>query len=292
MTPAPLRKGETAALDDGARSAASGAFVKLSQGTTHYERTGPLQSRPVVLVHGFSVPYFIWDPTYVALGQQGKHVIRYDLFGRGYSDRPALKYGIDLFVRQLLDLLNALEQAQADLVALSMGGPIAASFAVRHPERVRKLVLIDPSGVQPVALGGLYSLTALPGLSELIFAIGGTNYMLKKAAEDFFDPALVGTFRERYAVQMQFRGFQSAILSTVRNKMLGSFSAAYAALGKTKKPVLLIWGEKDSTVPFQHSQRLRELIPQAQFVPVPECGHLPHYERPEVVNPRILEFLA
>ena len=75
----------------------------------HYELEGPADGQPVVLVHGFSVPYYIWDPTFPALAAAGLRVLRYDLFGRGYSDRPDLPYTMELFVRQLKDLLEALQ---------------------------------------------------------------------------------------------------------------------------------------------------------------------------------------
>ncbi len=88
--------------------ARSGSFVALSDGCTHYELGGPQDGRPVALVHGFSVPYFIWDPTFRFLADSGFRVLRYDLFGRGFSDRPHLRYDIDLFCKQLRELLDIL----------------------------------------------------------------------------------------------------------------------------------------------------------------------------------------
>ena len=288
---AAMCRGETRALDDSARQAAGGAFIRLAHGYTHYQSAGAPQARPAVLVHGFSVPYFIWDPTFQALASAGMHVIRYDLWGRGYSDRPRVAYDLALFVGQLGQLLDALGHHEVDLVGLSMGGPIVAAFSVAFPERARRLVLIDPSGTRPINLGVLYQLAMLPGVSDIVFGLAGTQYMLNNAASDFFDPAHVQAFRERYRVQMQFPGFQRAILSTIRHRMLGSFASTYARLGKQGTPVLLIWGEQDKTVPYEHSRILRELLPQAKFLAVPDCGHIPHYERPDLVQPRLIDFL-
>lgn len=284
-------KGETRSLDDDARREADGAFLRLAHGWTHYETAGNAEGRPVVLVHGFSVPYFIWDPTFIALSAAGLHPIRYDLYGRGYSDRPEVSYALPLFVAQLEQLLNGLEHERVDLVALSMGGPIAAAFAVAFPRRVRKLVLIDPSGARPLNLGILYRLASLPGISDAIFRSAGAAYMLKRVAADFFDPGLVQIFRERYQVQMQFRGFTRAILSTVRHGMLGSFRRVYKQLGELDFPMLLIWGRNDQTVPFDQGRVLGTLLPHAEPLVVQDCGHIPHYERPEVVNPRLIDFL-
>ncbi|MBC7260381.1 MAG: alpha/beta fold hydrolase, partial [Chloroflexi bacterium] len=141
-------RGETKVLDDEARKGVPGQFVRLPDGVVHYELAGPPDGQPVVLIHGFSVPYYIWDPTFPALAEAGFRTLRYDLYGRGFSDRPETEYTLDLFVRQLLNLLQALGMERpVDVVGLSMGGPIAVSFTDRYPEHVRKLVLIDPAGL-------------------------------------------------------------------------------------------------------------------------------------------------
>ena len=79
---------ETKPMNEAARKNVSGKFIQLTAGTTHYEVGGVDTGKTVILVHGFSVPYYIWDGTYDSLVQAGFHVIRYDEFGRGFSDRP------------------------------------------------------------------------------------------------------------------------------------------------------------------------------------------------------------
>src|SRR5262252_10353989 len=140
-------------LDESARSSAPGRFVRLSDGVTHYELGGPTASPVVVLVAGTSVPYYIWDPTFSALVKEGYRVLRYDYYGRGYSDRPAIAYVQDLYVRQLVELLDALEiRDPVDLMGLSFGGSVITSVAARHPRRVRSLVYVDPAFRMPVAV--------------------------------------------------------------------------------------------------------------------------------------------
>jgi len=112
---------ETCFLDDAARRHAPGDFIRLPDGMVHYELAGPADKTQVVFVHGFSVPYYIWDHTFPALAEAGFRALRYDLFGRGYSDRPDLPYNLELFVRQLRDLLTALQ----------IPGPIALVSATR-----------------------------------------------------------------------------------------------------------------------------------------------------------------
>lgn len=293
---------ETKQLNDQARSAAGGSFVPLADGITHYELSNDSPLPPeegsgarevVVLVHGFSVPYFIFDPTFAFLTQNGFRALRYDLYGRGYSDRPRARYDIDLFVGQLHDLLDALRLSRpVNLIGLSMGGAIAATFAARHPERVKTLTLIDPVGAKAISLTPLLKAMKLPGIAEAVFGLVGSEGLLRSAAKDFFDPELIGHFLDRYKIQMQYRGFKRAILSSVRNHMLGSFIESYRNVGKMDKPVLLVWGRNDTTVPLAHSDLLRDAMPQAEFHVIEECGHIPHYEKPDEFNPILLNFLS
>ena len=287
-----MMRGETKELNDTARRSAGGSFVALTEGVTHYELGGNESGEPVVLAHGFSVPYFIFDPTFEFLAGAGFRVLRYDLFGRGFSDRPDLPYDIDLFVRQLSDLLDALRLTRpVNLVGLYMGGPITATFTARFPDRVKSLTLIDPAGARPVSLTPLVKVLKVPGVAEAIFGLVGSETLIRSVAKDFFDPKLIEHFTARYRVQMQYKGFLRAVLSTARNGMLESFLETYRQVGKMDKPVLLFWGRDDRTIPFEHSKDLHAALPNAEFHPIEHAGHIPHSERPDEVNPVLLEFL-
>lgn len=283
---------ETKELNDDTRRMTGGAFVQLPDGVTHYELGNITRDSTVVLVHGFSTPYFIYDPTFHYLTQRGFRVLRYDLFGRGFSDRPHLDYNIDLFVKQLSDLLDALRLTRPiHLVGLSMGGPVTAAFTARYPERVRSLTLIDPAGVRAVQENRMLKVVKMPFLAEVILFVVGSEAFVKHTTKDFFDSRLVEHFLDKYRVQMRYKGFLRAMLSSARNGMLGSFMHMYKQVGRTAKPVLLFWGCNDRTVPFEYSSELCAAIPNLEFHPVQNCGHIPHYEKPEVVNPVLLEFL-
>ena len=283
---------ETKTLTDATRKEIGGTFVSLPGGVTHYELSNPHSENTVVLVHGFSVPYFIFDPTFEFLTKSGYRVLRYGLFGRGYSDRPRTRYNSDLFDKQLSDLLDALRfTSPVNLIGLSMGGPISATFTARHPERVKSLTLIDPSGARPVSLTPMLKLAKVPILAETVFGWMGTEAMVKAAGKDFYDPKLVDHFIGKYKVQMQYKGFKRALLSSIRNNMLNSFVKAYEQVGKMDLPVQLFWGRDDGTVPFEHSNDLRAAMPNVEFHVIENCGHIPHYEKPDEVNPILLEFL-
>ena len=282
---------ENKKIDEAVRKSAKGSFVALSGGVTHYELGGPQDGKTVVLVHGFSVPYFIFDVTFEFLAGAGFRVLRYDLFGRGLSDRPNVKYNIRLFVNQLKDLLDALHLKEITLLGLSMGGPISASFIAQYPQYVSRHVLIDPAGVTRTALGWLAA-AKLPIVGELALGLFGSDNMVKGIAGDLYDPSLVEHFQNQFKIQMQYSGFKRAILSTLRNNMLDSFYETYVQVGRMQKPTLLFWGEMDNTTPFENSKILLNALPQAEFHAISNCGHIPHYEKAEVVNPLLLEFLS
>ncbi len=272
-------------------SKAPGHFIALPDGKVHYELVGSDQAQTVVLVPGMSVPYLIWTPTFRTLASAGFRVLRYDLFGRGYSDRPDLVYDQDLFDRQLWDLLAALGiKDRIDLVGLSLGGAISVIFTDRHPGSVRKLCLIDPAGLP---WEGLFPLKVLevPVLGEFIMGIIGGRVLLAKL-DDYLrgnrgKTALVQGFQE----QMRYPGFKRALLSTLRSGMTTAAEKAYRRVGEMDIPILLIWGREDKIVPFGLSERVKELLPPEEFHAIDGAAHIPHFERPEVVNPILIDFL-
>lgn len=284
-------------IDDALRSEMPERFVHLSDGHTHFERKGPADGKPIILIHGFSVPNFIWDPTFEALTNEGFQVIRYDLFGRGLSDRPHAPYTLALFTRQLQDLLAALElKAPVAILSLSMGGVIAANFAVRNPNQIAQLSFIAPAGFA-LNLPWQAKLLHWPPFGEVLlglFSQFGSAHLLEAMLSDFYQPtqAAKDYFIPRYSQQMQFQGFKRALLSTLRNGMLDENLSLFEKLGQFENPVQVIWGREDGTVPFRHHKTFQQLVPRTEFHAIPEAGHIPHFERSELVNPLLIDFFS
>jgi pimeloyl-ACP methyl ester carboxylesterase len=244
-----------------------------------------------VLVHGFSTPLFIWERTAPALAAAGCWTVAYDLFGRGYSDRLKCAYGPELYERQLHDLLGTLAvRWPVDLVGFSMGAQICSRFADRHPARVRRLVLIDPAGLGGSAMRPS-RLALLPGVGELLQRRAGPDAAADRAVGMFADQAAVPPdFRARVLAQARFRGSGRALLST-RRSMPAKVPKLYARLEAMRKPVLIVWGTADRITPYARHVQLRAAIPSAEFLAVEGAGHAAMYERPNVVNPAIVQFL-
>lgn len=283
-----VRDPERETLDAEARAGAPGGFVASSVGTTHYELTGPDSARTAVLVHGFSVPSYIWDSTYHALADSGFRVLRYDLVGRGWSDRPDLPYDVATFDAQLVELLDSLGIAgPVDLFGLSYGGLIAESFTAARPARVRTLVLVDP-----VTRGAtLPRRFTLPVIGPYLWQVLAVPAMPAGQPGDFVRPERFPDWEARYRPQMRYHGFGRALLRSRRTLATVDFPALHAQVARTGVPVLLVWGTEDATVPIALAEDLRGPIPALRFVPIDSAGHLPHLERAPAVNAALFAFL-
>jgi len=276
-------------LDQSVRNSAPGQFVRLSDGFTHYEIGGPPAGPVVVLAAGATVPYYIWDPTFAALVQAGFRVLRYDYYGRGYSDRPDVPFTQELYVRQFTELLDAVHITERfDLVGLSFGGSVITSVAARHPGRVRSLVYVDPAFRTPETLGAIES---MPRVWNLLTAILDERSWADGQLNDFLHPERFPDWPARYRVQLQYRGFRRARLSDAVNNAEADQRDELQQVGNDPRPVLVIWGRQDPNVPFELSSSLLGVMPSARLVAVDEAGHLPQWEQPAIVHPALIAFL-
>jgi pimeloyl-ACP methyl ester carboxylesterase len=276
-------------LDQSVRNAAPGQFARLTDGYTHYEIGGPPEGRVVVLAAGATVPYYIWDPTFTALVGAGFRVLRYDYYGRGYSDRPDIPFTQDLYVRQLAELLDAVHITQPiDLAGLSFGGSVITSVADRYPARVRSLIYVDPAFREPLTLSPLES---MPRVWSFVTAIMEERWWADGQMGDFLHPERFPDWPARYRVQLQYRGFRRARLSDLSANTASDQRDEVQRVGRVRRPVLVVWGKQDPNVPFEFSESLMRQLPFARLVAVEDSGHLPQWEQPDIVQPALIAFL-
>jgi len=281
---------ETKALNENSRATLGGSFVKLSDGYVHYEWKGPASGKVVVFVHGFTMPYFIFDSVAGDLNRAGFRTLQFDLYGRGFSDRPETIYNPDLFDREMTELFGALEiKKPVFLVGTSMGGIVTTTFALRHREKVAKLILIAPAGF-PIEIPVSGRIGRLPLVGDYIMKTLGDTLLLRGTLTSFYGKP-PEDFLSRFEQAASYRGFKRAILSSLRNMPLESSGSLYENLGKSNIPLLLIWGQDDRVVSFSLSDLARKLLPRARFAPLEHIGHVPHYEAPDRVAPLILNFI-
>lgn len=274
---------------------ASHSFVRLSDGVTHYDLGGPAGGAGVVFVSGMATPMFVWEHAFRTLAGAGYRVLRYDIYGRGYSDRPAVDHGPELYRRQLRELLafagpEFRAGRRVHVIALSMGGIIATDFADRTPERVRTLTLIAPAGFA-VSLPAAAWVAKLPIVGDYFVKVFGHSIFLGRLHTNLYNQNRFEDYRERFAPQMYVYGTKAALLSSLRYMPLAGMRPAYERLGAANIPLLIVWGKQDEIISFETGLALRAALPRSTFLPVDAAGHIVHWEKAEAVHPTLLEFL-
>ncbi len=273
------------------------AFAEVRQadlpaGYTAYEFAESQSGPVVVLIHGVSGPMNVWDETYSALKGRGYQVLRYDLYGRGKSERIDADYDQALFRKQLEGLLEHLEIGNKPVhsIASSMGNIIASEYAIKHPKEILSLTMVGPAGF-PMAENISTRLSKLPFIGEALTCIIGHNIMMERNKEYFYRPERFKGFIDDYEEQLRISGSKLAILSTMRHMPVKDYVVGYKELSRLAIPTLIVWGRQDVSFDFKFSKDLTSIMSNAKFVAIDEAGHLPQLEQAQKVSPIIIDFL-
>lgn len=269
-----------------AREAASAQSASLSNGVTAYHVAGD-RGPWVVLVHGLVTPGYAWEPLSEVLVAQGFRVLRYDQFGRGLSDRPRIRYDLDLYAGQLRELVDTLGIESMHLIGWSMGAVIATRLAAECPDRVAGIALIAP---------GLYASGSVKVAVQLLLRLPGAHKLVAARIGDVIDrlpqqhlsrPDRFPDYSARAREQLRFPGMAESFASTVANYPAQA-GDQWASVGAHPRPVLVVWGTEDEVTPFANSARVLRLYPGAELLAVKGAKHAPHLDHPEIVFPAIL----
>ena len=281
-------------LDDKARAEAPGEFLQVSDGQLHYRWDGPEDGAVIVMVHGFSTPNFIYEQNTAALVAAGFRVLRFDHFGRGWSDRPRGKYDIEFYDRALVELLDGLDVNEpVGLVGLSMGGPITAEFTARHPERVRKLFLFVPAGLDTAGADGFAArLMSTPVIGDWIWRMIWRDQLLSDPQYDERALAPENRLAGDVTVQMGYKGYSEALLSTLRHMPMTGREATFERVAATAVPVMAVYGSADGTVLVSSAEKLRGLVPDADVRVLDGGEHGLNYQRHGEVNPWLVDWFT
>jgi pimeloyl-ACP methyl ester carboxylesterase len=285
-------RNEPILMDSQARELAPGTFVELGGGTTHVLMDGPVSGSPVVFLAGATLALWMWDGLAERIAAAGYRTIRYDRFGLGFSDRPEVEYDLDLFDRQLVDLIDALElDAPVTLVALAFGCPIAAEFALRHPDSVSRLCLTAPDGFGvPLSRGARLAL--LPLIGEPIGRLVGDRALLARLRGYSKDPRVVARLQAGLGRELEYCGFRRSLRSAVRNVPIEHAEDLYRRANDSGVPVQLVWGRADLVTPAPAEELVRDVFSNAEIHLLDDVGHLPHSERPDEVTSLLVDFLG
>lgn len=279
-----LREALRPRMDAAARAKAPGAFATLSRGRTHYRWLGPTGGAITVCVHGLTTPSFVWDGLADGLARAGRRVLVYDLYGRGFSDRPQGAQDAAFFVTQLRELLA--DQGVTEpvtLIGYSMGGAIATAYAEAHPERVRDLVLIAPAGLGH-DLGPVARIVAWGGPLALWLMLAAFPRSFRRGCEaERALPSSVPGIVDRQQDQLRWRGFVPSVARSLSGILAQDQAPLHARIAGRGPPVHAIWGAKDTVIPIPCKDRLAALNPAARQSVIAGAGHGLTYTHTEQV---------
>ncbi len=252
---------------------------------TRYLRagTGP----PLVLLHGVGDNALIWRWVLPALANTHQ-VYAPDLPGSGDSAKPDADYSPAFFTQFLVALLDALEVESTAVIGSSLGGLVGLRLSLSEPERVASLSLVASAGLGREVTYALRSL-ALPGYGGLAAAWakrppGAAQRIVGRSALLFARPRRVPRewLKEQYRLA-RLPGFLQAQLASVRAQvgLKGQLEILTNQLPRLQMPVHILWGTRDRVFPYSQGQEALVHLQKGSLDLIPDCGHLPHVERPD-----------
>ncbi|MBI5034544.1 MAG: alpha/beta fold hydrolase [Chloroflexi bacterium] len=280
---------ETLTIDD----AVEGDYVELDDGTRlHYITCGDPANEPIILIHGLMDSALHWHKNIAALAEHHR-VFAIDLPGFGYSSRvnePV--YCLDYLARAVHDFMNEREIWRADIAGHSLGGAVALQMAHDYPERVDKLVLIAPGTYLTNQLEPLKYAARVPYAPRAImgFAMTSEQARIRSWQHALGSPEHLDRNELSLRVRPQrVKGTADALIAMAASCWTNNLANE---LDRVTAPTLILWGDRDRTVPPWHGDRHINALPKAELIVLEGAGHIPQNEFPERVNELMLGFLT
>ncbi|MGB3716081.1 MAG: alpha/beta hydrolase [Candidatus Promineifilaceae bacterium] len=276
----------------------SGRFLTVDGVKTHVQDFGPRNGPAVVFIHGFGGSTYSWRETLPVLASAGYRAIALDLKGFGLSDKRFDEdYSHASQADYVAGVMDELGVAKATIAGHSMGVSVLAHFATIYPERVEKLVLVDgtmnidseDSNFDP--LGLLLRFSPVRQWARFIMRWQlNEEQVAARLLTAYHDPAYVTPeIKAGYLAPQKIKDWELALLGIMRDSSKNSLAMPLDEVADG--PILIVWGEDDTWVPLTRGNSLAESLPGAEFIIIPDSGHLPMEEQAELFNERLLDFL-
>jgi len=267
--------------------------INLAGVNLHYAQAG--KGPVVLLVHGLGTSSVTWGHNIEPLAAAGYTVLAPDLPGHGDSDKPrSLSYRPEAGAGLIHDFLNALGVDRVSLVGNSAGGLISSLFALDHPQRVDRLVLVASGGLGRDVSWAL-RIVSVPVLGELIYQprllrlLGVSNRLFYRPPA-FPEGFLSESSRSRShpeSRRVTIRAIRSCITLFGQKKRCQILDR----LEGLEAPIMTVWGTEDRYIPVSHAYLIGRALPRTEVRTIPECGHWPHMEKPAEFNALLIQFL-
>ena len=266
-------------------------YVDVNGMNVHYAKAG--DGPPVVLLHGLGASHLTCQENIEALATHFT-VYAMDIPGHGDSVKEGVSYTIYASVSFTFGSLDAMGLSSAALVGNLMGGLIALKSALAEPERIIHLVLIDTAGFGK-EIAPFLRLMSLPFVGELAErqATRSTANMLRQifAGKNIATESL---FTELVRIR-SLPGARSAVLKTLREGVdVFGMKRKHRLLGRLPDlpmPLMVVWGGRDRFFPVAHAYAAADMVPSTRLLVLPEAGHWPHMQEPDVFNAELIMFL-
>src|SRR3954454_2428297 len=250
---------------------------------------------PVVLIHGMINSSRHWEAVARRLARSHT-VIAPDLIGHGDSATPRGDYSLGAHAASIRDLLAAIGVDRATIVGHSLGGGVAMQFFWQFPARVERLALVSSGGLGH-EVSPLLRTVALPGMSAVLGVAAHRRVIgaMDAAAERLGARGVYLRAVARALRPLAQPGAREAFVHTlrsvidVRGQRVSATDRLYLL---SRMPTLIVWGERDNTIPLAHGRAAHEAIPESRFATLPRAAHFPHLEDPEGLSDVLLDFLA
>jgi 2-hydroxymuconate-semialdehyde hydrolase len=271
-----------------ASSSELGVLVRTGAFDTNVHLLG--SGAPLLLIHGSGPGVSAWANWRLVMPElaRSRRVIAPDMVGFGLTGRPAgMRYTMDAWVRQALDLLDALDIERADVVGNSFGGALALALAIRAPQRVRRLVLMGSVGVPFEITEGL----------DAVWGYTPSVENMRRIMDVFaHDRSLVTDELARLRYEASIRpGIQeayAAMFPAPRQRWVNAMGSPEAAIRALPHETLLVHGREDRVIPLATSLTLSQWIPNSQLHVFGHCGHWTQIEHTARFNRLVEGFLA
>ena len=278
---------DTALLRDKYAQAPS-AFIKIAGTMVHYRDSGSKTAPALVFLHGFGSSLHTWDEWSKTL-EQNYRVIRLDLPGFGLSNENEDNDFSDTHdITVIMGLLEALGIHKASFIGNSLGGKLAWRIASAYPERVEKLVLMSPDGF--ASEGFDYDKQPEPSFMLSAMTVALPKPLLKMSlVPAYADPhSLTPAMIDRYHDLMCAPGVRKSIVARFNQTLLKD---PVPLLQKIQADTLLMWGERDAMIPMANATDYTNAIPSSHLIVLPNVGHLPQEEQPQLGLMALQKFL-
>ncbi len=264
----------------------SGQYIMIGDNRVRYFEEG--EGETVLFIHGIGQAMYTFRKNVHALSQYC-HVVTVDLLGHGLSDKPDIDYSIDDFSSMIYDFTQAMALENITLLGFSTGAVIALDVAQKHPELVKRLILLSPGGVTRTYPATVKFLT-VPVISDIIFTFFSTKTVKKVLTQAYFDPTMVSRdlVRHYYKVLSNRENLDSAMTA------LSNWNDTEIAdrMSEIQMPTYIFWGEEDTWHPLSMLDLYEEALPEVLSYTLADCGHILHEERSDEFNKKLIEIVS